>query len=137
MNAFKPYRSNEIFEDITTQEIDELYRKIMIADAQELEFYVTDHNTRIQLDPTFSGSQLATIMKKAILWRRRELQRSAIVAAKANPNPNQDKSFDLYTSLLGLLGSWEIGRIAGERMCKMFGVGTDLDEVDRLLGNKK
>lgn len=129
---FQPYFSQEINEWITTPAIDNVYRTILAADQAHLDFYVTDYNTQIDLNPEFPQYQGAVVMKKSIYYRRRELKRIAL--EEQTRREQEVPLFDPFAAIAGIFGSAAIGSFIGNKLASSTRAGADLDEVNRILG---
>ena len=122
--SFQPYYSNAICENITTEEIDNMYRQIMAYQRNELNFGINDYNTQIQIDPNFKRSHCATVMRKSLLYRRRELDKLDLEA------PQQ--SLDPVSAVVGFIGSMMVGAFVGDKIASFLRLGADMDEVNKL-----
>jgi len=123
--VFRPYFSPEINDNITSAEVDQWFRAILSSNSPQLNYHITDFNTRLELVPGFNVSHDSVVIRKAILYQQRELQRIALEASQT-VNPLRE--------ILGIAGSIALGAFIGEKLASGMRVGVDLDEVHRLLG---
>lgn len=123
--AFRPYFSHEINDNITSAEVDQWFRAILASNPPQLDYHITDFNTRLELVPGFKMSHDSVVIRKAILYQQRELQRMALEASQT-VNPLRE--------IIGIAGSIALGAFIGDKIASGLRAGADMNEVNRLLG---
>ena len=125
---FKPYYNSNIYEKIETIEEDELHRKLLASDEDEIDLAVADYNVEIQINPNFGGSHYATVMKKTILYRQRQLlhTRSAKTSASSVLG-------SLFGNITLLAGSLALGEFTAKKTAEWLRLSADTDKVNKLL----